>query len=283
MDVVYRALEAAEEVGRSQQETRLQGRTGMILEAIDHLLDFGETNPSEVQECLDLLQQMDPDRAPQVGGEFSIAEIIEILQMQAYRRLGLPADSYTEAGWDDRIQLFDLWQAIAGLPALDRQLKTADTEQMSEFALFFAKVAKLRAVESDDPERYCRFVGRQRDQLPRLETYFNQPRAVPLRRQVVLLFLTDRDITKGRLRVAQQTIDELELAERALVLFVTPCDSQPVREFIKQRYERAAFVVLDEPLLREIALAARQHSAVGQLRANFMRATGASGGGGLPV
>ncbi len=119
MDVVYRALQAAEEVGRHQQEARLQGAS-MILEAIAHLLDFGETNPSEVQECFESLQQMDRDHALQPGGEFSIAEIIETLQMRAYHRLGLPADSYTEAGWDDRIQLINLWQAIAGLPALDR-------------------------------------------------------------------------------------------------------------------------------------------------------------------
>lgn len=286
-DATYLPQRTADELFSALDEVRVVGRRGLtkcvfqarlVLQEIDHLLDYESANSESVLHVLEELKNASLSRPNFDATEISsspLSNIIQALRDGQYEILGLSSNTYADAGWQDRLDLLLLWQKLSGLAAEPTQLTPDQIEELRSLTEFFAKVTFMYYGQSGrSTQRVTHYFSR--DPVPHYETELKKPRVAALRaKNIVLLVITELQIHPRRLRELDHAIEEQGwLRTGGFVVILANGDPAPVHDWARRRYVGKSLVVIDEASLRQVIFADNNPTSIGRFRWLLLLAAG---------
>lgn len=278
-DEIFQALTAVRQVYFRSDVSRLKIAENVIAE-IRHLLEYPGAGAEGLFRALEvLLMPVEPskDRQPinqsKIIKDNSLNTIEEYLRSGDWKKLNLVEDALSERQREDRAELLGLWQRISGLSGEPSDLKQENLDDLRKFATLFASTTKMYFGEIVQDAKITHVWAAR--PIPHFETKFIKPGTMALNNSIVLVFLTEPEISRRQLRELDRIIqDEQWLKNGFFVLFVTPIAVETVRDWMIRNYRESPCVVLDKDLLLDIVLSTDNPTSTGRLRRVLGRVAG---------
>jgi hypothetical protein len=278
-DEIFHALTAIRQVYYRSETSRLNNARNVLAE-IRHLLEYPGAGAEGLYRALENLNkpiELSEDKQAYKRSQYirdsSLNAIQDNLLNGDWEQLNLAEDALSEKQREDRAELLGLWHRISGLSEEPSDLTQENLDDLKRFATIFASTTKMYFGEIVRGANITHVWAAR--PIPHFETKFIRPGTAALSNSIVLIYLTQPEISRRQLRELERIIqDEQWLKNGFFLVFVTPIAVDTVRDWMIRNYSQSPCVVLDKELLLDIVLSTDNPTATGRFRRVLGRVAG---------